>query len=747
MTASYDRMQRVSTWGAVVVSLLLIVAGWYALQLKFGTEYVENWLPANTPTRVAYTDFSRRFGGDQVLLLTWSEANLQDSRLQSAYDQLEQLRQQNPDWPIVSITHSLQTVEKLQEKLHGLSQAAAIRRLAGQAVGADGSSFIAIQVRGLQPKERDQMIAALYQLARGLGIANRDIVIAGEPYQTHIVDFYSRLSVERFVPLSVLLAMVAAWLCLRSWRLTLMVMALAGLGQMLGMALISATMGQMGAIMIVVPTLLFMLTLSASVHLVNYYVDCRHSGLSHPGLRALKMGAWPCFLSALTTSFGFISLVVSDLEPVFQFGLLAGIGILVTTLILLLLFVPATRIQAIGHREQPDEYFRPFRWAEGLIALTSGRSWTIIAVTLLVCSAAAWGLPRLQTTTRFDGMFDEGHPSVRSLRWVESRLGPIETMEFLITFPEQQPDVDLIDQLAVVQQLQAAINSQSSVHSTFSAINLLPSLPLRHGSRATIQRSVYRKVITDDLGTLESAQLISTKQSGTSWRITARFKTSQDDQFHQLKSELQAVAQRQLESQIESPAQRPTLEITGLRTVIETANSVLMQDLISSFATAFLLITPAMMLLVRSFWGGLLIMIPNILPVVLVFGVMGWALIPLDVASILTASVALGIAVDDTLHCVYWFLRSRKAGASLQGASAEAIRHCGRAMWFTTLISTCAMLPFIFCEFLPTGKFALLLILILMSAIIGDLLLLPAMMSSRLGRWMGPATNHDNSAA
>ncbi|MBX3421682.1 MAG: MMPL family transporter [Pirellulaceae bacterium] len=730
-------VQRISNWAALVTVLGLIWAVWYAVQIKFGTDYVENWLPRETPSRVAYADFAKRFGEDQVLLLAWRGARLDDPRIVRATERLEELRLQNPHWPIVAITNSQQSIDQLRSKLSGLTEAGAIERLAGQAVGQDGSSFVAIHVRGIMPKERDQIVSSLTPLVRSLGIEPRDMVIAGEPYQTHIVDLYSRLSIQRFVPFSILLSMLVAWLCLRSWRLSLVVLALAGVGQLLGMALISATTGQMGAILIVVPTLLFMLTLSAAVHLVNYYVECRADGQGYPGARALKLGFIPCLLAALTTAIGFGSLVVSDLEPIFQFGALAGGGVVLATLLLLMLFVPITRLQMLGTKDTQPAQDSTFHLAECLVRFTTNRRRWIIAVGLVLFVATAFGIPRLKTTTRFDGMFEASHPSVRSLRWVEDRLGPIETMEFLVTFADQPQPVDVLEQLTTVRRLQNVLTKHNQVHSTFSAIQLLPPLPTQQGSRATVRRAVYRNLINADLDNLASAQLVSSSPTGNCWRITARFKTKIDEEFHRLRTELEQLSRAELEMLFPESQVRPALEITGLRTVIETANTVLMRDLISSFSTAFLLITPVMMIVARSIVGGLLLMIPNLIPVALVFGLMGWQAIPLDVASILTASVALGISVDDTLHCVYWYVRGKKHGASSMEATNQAIRHCARAMLFTTLISCGAMLPFMFCEFLPTGRFALLLILILAGAIIGDLILLPALLRGPMGRWVG----------
>jgi len=734
---SPDRLQKLATQVSIPVLLLLMVGLWYAVQLKFGTEFVENWLPASAPSRVALADFSDRFGNDQALLLSWRGANLDDQRIVEATRRLEQLKLDNPSWPITAITNSQQSVDSLCSKLQRISREDAIRRLAGHAVGSDGSSFIILLLRDYESKQRDEIIAAAIGVATQLGIDRQDLVLAGEPYQSHIIDHYSRTSVERYVPVSVLISLLAAWLCLRSLPVTLVVMALAGVGQLLGMSLISAIVGQMGAILIVVPTLLFTLTLSAAVHLTHYLFDCRARGELHPEARAVKMGFLPCVMAAATTAFGFFSLTTSDLEPVFQFGLLAALGTMLSISVLLILFIPATRIQELSARWVGSNAVRPMWFVEPLLKLMERRSNQVILGGLAMLLLFGFGLPRLKSTTRFDGMFPPEHPSVASLRWIEEHVSPIESLEFIISFPNQTQPVDLIEQLAIIDSLRTSVGQNEKIHSTFAASCVLPSVPREQGSRATVRRSVFRQMLKSDWESLEEAQLVSSDATGISWRVTARFKTTSDSDFHSLRSELETSIRSDLESVMPNASLRPGLSVTGLRTVIESANLALIRDLATSFATAFLLITPAMMIVARSFWGGILLMIPNLLPVVVLFGAMGWLSIPLDVASILTASVALGIAVDDTLHYTYWYLRYRRAGAPAKSAVGEALRKCARPMFHTTLICTGAMLPFLFCEFLPTGKFALLMILILTGALLSDLILLPGILCSSMGRWLG----------
>jgi uncharacterized protein len=160
----------------------------------------------------------------------------------------------------------------------------------------------------------------------------------------------------------------------------------------------------------------------------------------------------------------------------------------------------------------------------------------------------------------------------------------------------------------------------------------------------------------------------------------------------------------------------------------------LLTDLGYSFISAFLLITPVMMIITRSILGGLLIMIPNVLPVTIAFGSMGWFGWDLDIAGILTASIALGIAVDDTLHYVCWYMTEQPRCESIQQATANTMTSCAWAMFHTTSISCMSMVPFLLAEFLPTQQFAKLMIVMLSGAILGDLVLLPGLLLSPLGK-------------
>ena len=122
---------------------------------------------------------------------------------------------------------------------------------------------------------------------------------------------------------------------------------------------------------------------------------------------------------------------------------------------------------------------------------------------------------------------------------------------------------------------------------------------------------------------------------------------------------------------------------------------------------AFALVTLTMICVLRGIRAGLIAMLPNLFPAVVVFGLMGWFGWPIDIGAMMTASVALGIAVDDTFHFMTWFRLESRQGLNPKEAVRLAFRHCGRAMIQTTLICGVGMSVFGLSEFVPTQRFAI----------------------------------------
>ena len=191
---------------------------------------------------------------------------------------------------------------------------------------------------------------------------------------------------------------------------------------------------------------------------------------------------------------------------------------------------------------------------------------------------------------------------------------------------------------------------------------------------------------------------------------------------------------------------------TGVVPVVYKAQRTLLNSLVVSIGLAFVMIAVVMMVLLRD-WrrrlspfntinvsAGMTSMLPNVFPVVVIFGAMGHMGVLIDIGTMMCASVAMGVAVDDTIHFLTWFRIGLREGMTRNGAILEAYRRVGTAMTQTTLIGGLGLAVFALSTFTPTQRFGVMMVTLLVAALAGDLILLPALLAGPLGRFfmVGP---------
>lgn len=174
---------------------------------------------------------------------------------------------------------------------------------------------------------------------------------------------------------------------------------------------------------------------------------------------------------------------------------------------------------------------------------------------------------------------------------------------------------------------------------------------------------------------------------------------------------------------------------TGMVPLVYKTQHELINGLTQSLMWAFVLIALVIIFLYRNFTLSMIAMLPNIFPVVVVFGFMGWRGILVDVGTMMTASVALGVAVDDTIHYLTWYTDGLDRGLTVKEAAMAAYRRCATAMTQSSLISGLGLFAFAFSTFVPTQRFGILMLTILFVASFGDLIFLPSLLTGPLGRY------------
>lgn len=189
---------------------------------------------------------------------------------------------------------------------------------------------------------------------------------------------------------------------------------------------------------------------------------------------------------------------------------------------------------------------------------------------------------------------------------------------------------------------------------------------------------------------------------------------------------------------------------TGVVPVVYKAQRTLLESLIESFAWTFLTVALTMMVLLRdwhggwgignwlNFRGGFMAMLPNLFPIALVFGVIGWRGILVDIGTMMTASIALGIAVDDTVHFLEWFRTAYMRGLNRVEATLDAFGRVGTAMVQTAFVGGLGLSVFALSSFTPTQRFGTMMLVMLFVALFGELVMMPALLASPLGKYFVP---------
>jgi predicted RND superfamily exporter protein len=174
--------------------------------------------------------------------------------------------------------------------------------------------------------------------------------------------------------------------------------------------------------------------------------------------------------------------------------------------------------------------------------------------------------------------------------------------------------------------------------------------------------------------------------------------------------------------------------VTGSGRLFATLDHNLVQSQMSSFATAFVAVFGIIFLVFRSWRFGLLAIVPNLFPVLAVFGVMGWLDISLNIATVMLASVALGVVDDDTVHFISRYRREIERARSSVEAIELATIHEGRAALTAAAINSCAFAVLALSAYKPTAWFGGLLALTMVVAFLAEILILPAtiMLAPRL---------------
>ncbi|MBP88850.1 MAG: hypothetical protein CMJ64_19410 [Planctomycetaceae bacterium] len=734
-------------------SLILVVALVCAPVVLYGVmnvhtrsdNSVAQWLPKDYETTQFYSRFTDLFGSDEKVLVSWVGCTLDDPRLEEFARLVEGSGELPEQEHLASIVQEVMTGQRTLAELRSppleIDRKLAVQRLQGSLIGPNEQTTCALITLGdATTDERERAVMAIREIAVGhCGVAANDLRLTGDAVLSVGIDVESDQAIDRWVLLSGVVALSMSWFCLRSVKLALLVFLVSQYCQMVCEAVIYYSGGTMNLLVELAPVLVYILSLSACVHLVNYYRAAVAScGVENAPQAALRSGWWPCLLASVTTALGLISLCVSHLPPVKSFGLYSSAGILLGFAVFVLLLPAATAkfpvVPRDGAKSRPANPLSP--WLIGIANLVVRYRVAVLATFLTAFVLFAIGLTKLNTSVEPIRFLPQESRWITDTYWYRDNLGPMASVEIIIEL-EKDVKVEFGDRIRLIDEIQRNVAQLEHVDGTLSAATFAPTLPPRPeqatGLRQTIRRSVVNKLLLNHRDEFVQQRYFADDGGREIWRVTARVSGFRElvyeDFVRQLRERIDPVLDR-----AEIPASQRELEFTGTVPLIFAAQRELLDALLLSFAIAVSSIAIVMPLVLRSIPAGIVSMIPNVFPALATFGIMGWMGSVVDVGAMMTASIGLGIAVDDTLHFLTWFRRAIGNGASQKEAIEAAYRKCAHAMIHTTLIAGLSLFVFYFSSFQPVSQFGLLLFTLLITALIGDLVLLPALLATALGR-------------
>lgn len=657
---------------------------------------VETWLPKDSPVRVQYEEFKHYFGVEEMVLVGLTGYEEDAPIVEALRGRLSKLPHVRECWSPATLRQVMRELQVSDDEID--------RRLTRLVLSEDRDLIGLVVLFNDQGIEhREQAVAEIREEIAYCQLPADRVHLAGAPV---VVKELNRLgkreNTKIFFIVTLLVSLCLLYINVRQWNVTLAILGLTVWAINLTLSLVHFGGGEMNFILGALPVMVMVFTLAIAVHLLHYYrcsLHCRQ-----PLIEALRLAWKPCTLATLTTTVGLASLGVSEIGPVQQFGYAASAGAVVALFTGLCLTPAVLTVFPLEYRAEAGSTHR-FRTAANWM-LDHSRQVTVAAVAVVI--ASGWGLTGL--TSRIDPLefLPRDSRVLQDVKTVQRGLANTSSIEVIVDLTGS--DAPFLEKLEMVREFERKIAAHPSVQHTMSVASFLPERmpdsPLETAS--LLSKAQARQ---SDSGFLADTDGL--------WRITARFSKQQDNDPTLLIQELRALA-----------GDLP-VEFTGVAPLLQQAQIAIFNGFWESFAMAFVIITAVMMLSLRSLKFGLVAMVPNLTPICLVFGVLGWWGGNVDIGIMMTGSIALGIAVDGTFHFLVRYQEELRTRKDPSQASRSALLKTGSPIFTAAAVASAGMLALTLSDFVPTAKFGYVMAAMLMAALVGDLVLLPSLLHLR----------------
>lgn len=553
---------------------------------------------------------------------------------------------------------------------------------ANHLVSSDATTLLLIARLAGEPESIAKLkkpVEALQRLAREASTkAGVDVLVTGHPALR--IDILSALAADllTFVAASAAVALVVAWFVFGRMAAVLMVVLTPAFGVLWIVSVMPAMGLKLNGVNAVLPTLVYAIGVTDAVHLV---IGLRRRLAASTPRRAavesmLESLALPCFLTSLTTAIGFGSLGLAHEPIIRQFGLICAAGTLmnfaaVMTVMPLLMLTSLSDHLIAKRPGQPSH--SDDRWLNmlPLVRFVERHAKPIVAASLAGSAVMLTLCLRLGPDFAVTEVIPDTNTSVRALASLDAAMGGGMQGYVVLGWPEGMTlgDQPVLDTLARVH---AAIESHPEFQAAFSVRNIL--LAAREPKQSLAENLEVLDLIPED----ELQRLLDTdaRRTVVSFHIPNKGAAELAPAFSRLEDDLAA---------LEAAAGGMQLHLTGTLPVVARNLWSMIGDLGRSLSASTLLVFVVIGLTLRSWKLGLLSLLPNVLPLLVTSTVLVVCDEPLRIVTVVSYSLCLGIAVDDTIHFLVRFQRESRT-RPLRGAIEHALQTAGVGIVTSSLI-------------------------------------------------------------
>jgi len=695
-----------------------------ASQVAFEQSIESLYAPGN-PRLLEYTESKTLFGGDDFVFLAYTDPELFD---EVGQERLSELAARVAEVPgiVEDSVQSLHTYLELTSRGAFRSRRPKVLDFSrGVLLGSDDQTtaiIVRLEHEGLDPRHRAKTIAELRRIASEQPLRT---YVVGEPVLIHDMFRYAQDD-GQFMGWAASAMLVGVILFfLRDIRSVVLPFVIVQMTILWTQAVLWSTRIELTMVSSVLSSLVTIIGVSTVVYLSFYFRDLRQRFDPQTAFRKMLQVigvdiVWVC----LTTAAGFAAHFSSHLHPIRSFGLTMVLGSILV-LVAMALVLPAGMLLAWRPKDPlkptSDQHFgeqhlnRSLHWVTATV-LNHPRTVAFTALLLLACGVS--GLFRLRLETDFSQNFRASSPVVESLNFMEDKLGGAGIWEVNFSAPAEldQNHLDRVRRLAI--RLRAlkigTVPALTKVVALTDGLDLVPRIPIFVPDDAARLR--WMNGLQPEFG----PSLFNSEHGRMRIMLRSRERQSAEDK-ERLISQVREMAQ----------AEFPEAKVTGLFVLLTYLVESLLEDQWTGLIVGAIGLWIMMTIAYRSVTLGLISLIPNVLPIVLLLGAMGWLGMTVNIGTTLMTCDAMGLTIHDSIFYLSAYRRARLSGLDFRGALSEVQTEVRRPLVYSNVALVLGFLVLTTSHFVPLIYFGALVSTAIAGGLVVNLLLIPLML-----QWM-----------